>query len=560
VDLAPLIPAGLPELEVLTMRGRAILQVFVALACLGGRPLAGQVSGTVVFAIGEDPTLPLPAITDRSANTDLADQLFLRLAILGPTFRTAGDNAMTPQLARRWRRLDPRTLVFELDPRARWQDGTPVSARDVVFTFQLMMDPLVGKGRIVFESVAQVDALDDQSVRVRFKRPFAEQLYLFAFNMQPLPAHVLSGIAPGALARSDFATGPIGNGPYRYVRRVPGQFVELRADPAFFLGRPTIARVVLRIVPDPAARANLLLAGETDVMGDVSVPDAARIGERPQLRLVNISHTLLLWMAINQRAPTDTARVHPLLGDRRVREALRLALDRQTMARAVFGPSAGVPDAAQSQLWSWVTGGTLSGARRDVAAARARLAAAGWRDRDGDGLLERDGVPLRLTMIYPSTSGARHTFALQAQAMWREVGVDVQLDRLDPAGYEARRVAGRFDLEIFAVYQDVTPSSLTQTWSCVAAANPQSNNKIRWCDPTFDRLVASAETATDPIVAYRSALLRMASEVPAIFLAAPLNQVAVHARYSNVQIWPVKNWLSLWQWRVRPDAALPRDR
>ena len=87
-----------------------------------------------------------------------------------------------------------------------------------------------------------------------------------------------------------------------------------------------------------------------------------------------------------------------------------------------------------------------------------------------------------------------------------------------------------------------------------------SSNKIRWCDPTFDRLLATGESAPDPVAPYRTAFARVASEVPAIVLAAPLNQVALQNRYSNVLFWPVKSWSSLWQWRVRSDAALPRDR
>ena len=541
------------------MRGRPLLALVTVLLALGNAPLGAQVPGTVVFAIGEDPTLPLPAITDRTANTDLADQLFLRLGMLGATLRTAGDNVMTPLLAVRWQRIDPRTLLFDLDPRARWQDGVPVTARDVVFTWRLMMDPVVGTGRILFDPVDSVVAVGERRVRVHFKRAFSEQLYLFAFNMQPLPAHLLEGTPPAAIARSDFATGPVGNGPYRYLRRVPGQFVELRADPNFFLGAPTIARLVLRIAPDATARINLLLAGETDVMGDLTPPDAAKVRERPQFTLLNVAHNLLMYAVLNQRSPADSAQPHPALRDRRVREALRLALDRQTMARGVFGPATGVPDAAQSQLWSWVTGGAL-GVTRNLPRARALLAEAGWRDANGDGILERNGAPLRLQMIYPSTSGARHSFALQAQAMWREAGVDVQLERLEPATFTERRNAGRFDLDIFAVNQDVSPASLTQSWSCAAAANAKSSNRGRWCDPTFDRLLQTAESAADPVTAYRAVLARMAEEVPAIFLAAPLNQVAVHKRYTGVQIWPAKSWLSLWRWRVNPDAALLRDR
>ncbi len=443
------------------MRRRTVLQLLFLLGALGRAPVQAQVPGTVVFSIPADPTLPLPAISDQTFDTDLADQLFLRLAIVGPTFRTAGDDAMTPMLARRWRRTNPLTLVFELDPRARWQDGTAVTAHDVVFTWRLMMDPVVGKGRIVMEPVASVEAIGTNKVQVRFKRPFAEQVYLFAFNMQPLPAHLLEGIVPAMIARSDFAAGPIGNGPYRYVRRVPGQFVELRADPTFFLGTPTMARVVMRIAADATARTNLLLTGETDVMGDVQAPDVSKIREAPSLALVNIAHNLVLWIGINQRI-AGRARPHPILGDRRVREALRLALDRKTMATNVFGAGTGTPDAPQSQLWGWVTGGSLNGTAQQVARARALFAEAGWRDANGDGILERNGAPLRLQMIYPATSAARHSLALQVQAMWRTVGVDVVLDRIDRSAFTERMEAGRFDLTIDGGNQDFTPSSLTQ--------------------------------------------------------------------------------------------------
>ena len=95
--------------------------------------------------------------------------------------------------------------------------------------------------------------------------------------------------------------------------------------------------------------------------------------ERPQLTLLNVAHNLLMYAVLNQRSPADSAQPHPALRDRRVREALRLALDRQTMARGVFGPATGVPDAAQSQLWSWVTGGALQGVTRNLPRARALL-------------------------------------------------------------------------------------------------------------------------------------------------------------------------------------------
>ena len=91
----------------------------------------------------------------------------------------------------------------------------------------------------------------DRAVRVRFKRAFAEQVYTFGFLTQPLPSHLLESSAPHAIAVSDFANHPVGNGPFRFERRVAGQLIELHADTTFFLGRPTIAGVIFRAVEYP---------------------------------------------------------------------------------------------------------------------------------------------------------------------------------------------------------------------------------------------------------------------------------------------------------------------
>lgn len=271
----------------------------------GGHPLPAQsVRGTVVLATGQDPALPIPFIgTSTQGNADVADQLFLRLGTITSAFRTGGDRSLDPQLARSWRREDALTLVFELDPRARWHDGTPVTARDVAFTWTIASNPRVNPNQAPLAFVESVTATGPRTVRVRFREASSEQLYTFAFGMQPLPAHLLSGIAPEAIATSDFARFPVGNGPYRWERRVPGQFVELRADTTFYLGRPGIHRLVIRVASDPSARLNLMLGGQVDVLDNLPPPNAGAGGgpardhrrqrheQRPDVRVVQYAAT-----------------------------------------------------------------------------------------------------------------------------------------------------------------------------------------------------------------------------------------------------------------------------
>lgn len=532
--------------------------VLVALVALTA-PIAAQ-RGTLVMALPTEALLPVPVLgTTSASDADVADQMFLRLAGLGASGRLAGDDAMVPELAASWRRQNATTVDFLLDPRARWHDGTPVTARDVAFTWSLMREPGLGMTQAPLEPIADVVALNARTVRVTFRRSFSEQVYLAGFTLQPLPEHLLRGIPPAQLAQSDFVRSPVGNGPFRFERRVPGQFLELRAEPTHFRGRPGLGRLVFRVATDATARTNLFLAGETDVLPDLPPPVLAEVGKRPQLRTVSVTSGNVNYILLNSRQPSDTAAPHAILSDVRVREALALALDRRAIVTSVWGPTAAVPEVVQSQFWAWATGG-LRAVGRDAAGARQLLEAAGWRDTDGDGLRDRNGQPLRLTLILPSTSATRRAAAVQAERMWREVGVEVMIDVVEPGDYGARRLSGRWDLEIAGANQSPSPSSVVQSWSCASAAQPRSSNVARICDPTFDRLVRAADTAADPLAAYGAAFARLAAVRPAIGLVAPTNTVGVHARFANVVIRPVSAWTDLWRWTVRPDQLLPRDR
>lgn len=544
------------------MNRRAIalsLAILTGSACGAGAQRSAP-RATVVYAVGKEPTMPIPVLTkNEQSNEDVADQLFLHLATFAPGGQVSGDNALKPALAKGWRRTDSLTLVFELDPRAKWHDGTPVTSRDLVFTWQLATNPAVGADQARLEPIASVEAAGDRSVRVRFKRASAEQLYIFGFLMQPLPAHLLERIAPNAIGTSEFARHPIGNGPFRFERRLPGQLIELRADSTFFLGRPTISRVIFQTVDDATARMNSFLTGATDIFDAIPPPAMQQVRAHADARLVDIASNDLVYLLFNTRSRADTSRANPFFGDPRVREALTDALDRPTIARATFGDSTPVPDAAQSQLWSWITSG-IRATPTNVVRARALLAQAGWRDANGDGVLDKDGVPLRFALVYPSSSAFRHTIALQVQQMWRAVGAQVDLDRVEPAVYRPRVEGSQWDIVVQRVGQDPTPSSLVQSWSCDAARRPGSTNFARWCDSTFDRLVKTASVAKNQAASWRAVLARMTAQHPAVFLAAPRAQVAVHRRFDNVTIWPSHAWLSLWQWRVKSEAALPRDR
>jgi peptide/nickel transport system substrate-binding protein len=499
----------------------------------------------LVIATGEDVQLPIPTLTGSAEASRVADLLFLHLGRFAGT--SVGDKAAVPELAERWTRTDDRTLVFDLDPRARWQDGTPVTTRDVLFSFERARNPKLAPSLArLLREVESVTADGERRFTIRFARPYQEQLYDATYHVLLLPAHLLATIAPDSLATSAFAQQPVGNGPYRYVRRVPAQFTELEAVPDFVLGRPTVPRIIFRYATEHEARMNLVLSGEADVLEDLVPPvsEVPRLAARPDLRLARLPSMSIAFIWFNQRNPDDTTRAHPLLTDREVRRALVLGLDRATMAKAIYGQYAKVPSVpVAAALWVSPFAPSPPPYRPDE--ARKILAAKGFTDRDGDGILEKDGRPLSLTLIVPTSSLARRLAATITQEQYRRIGIDVQVKALEFRAFAAAARSGGFDLAVDQRFQDPSPFGLANSWTCRGAAQ---SNLGRFCNPRVDSLIERARTETDSKKTWQQVLATLADDHPAAVLFSRENVLPLPKRYTKLDLHPESLWRMVWTW------------
>jgi peptide/nickel transport system substrate-binding protein len=510
---------------------------------------------SIVIVTGQQATMPIPTLMEGAAatvgNYDVADQLFLRLAELGPTLLTAGDEKFVPALARSWTRRDSITLAFDLDPRARWHDGVPITSRDVIFTFERAKNPAISPRLAgVLRQVASVTAEGDHRVVFRFSRPYSEQLYDATFHVAPLPAHLLDSLPPEAVAHSDFVAQPVGSGPYRWVRSVAGQFVELAANRDFFLGRPKVERVIVRTAADPAARVNLLLSGEADATENILPPkdNVRRVAADPDLRAIAVPSPTVGYLLFNQRDPRNRSRPHPVLADIRVRRAITLGLDRRRLVEAVFGPHGVVPYGPVSPI-VWIRHRSPEPEPQDAAEARRLLAKSGWGDSDGDGILDREGRPLRLGLLLPNTSAVRRQLAMLVQEQLRHIGIAIELQMVEAPLWNERRTAGNFDIDFGAASQDPSPSGLAQAWTCSGAINVSG-----YCNREVDSLIQRAVLAQgDPTEMWIAALRQIEADAPATFVYAPTYVYAVNRRFRNVTISPQSPWLLIRKWSA--DAA-----
>jgi peptide/nickel transport system substrate-binding protein len=510
-------------------------------------PLGAQAGPRrLVNAIGQTVTNVVPSLNRSATAAQIGDLVFLRLGRYGGT--SFGDRAAVPELARKWTRRDSLTLVFELDPRARWHDGTPVTARDVVFSFARARNQKLSPSQAaLLVDVAGVEADRDGRIVIRFARAYGEQLYDATYHVPILPEHLVAAIPPDSLASSAFARAPVGSGPYRWDKLVPADYLQLRAVPDFFLGRPAIEELVWRFTSTQETRLNLLLSGEADVMEDIIPPVAnlSRLAERPSLRAAHFPSTAVNYLLFNQRAPGDTARPHPIFADVEVRRALAIGLDRALIAKALYGKYA-TPSSGPASPAAWFGALAPTPAAFDPKQATRILAARGWKDGDGDGVLDRAGIPLSFTLIFSRSSVARTQMAQIVQEQWKRLGVKVEVVPLELPVYAGRRAPGDFDVAMEAYGGDPAPWSFLDRWGCGAEANFG-----RYCNRTADSLLRAAHLAVrDPAPPIRAWLRALANDYPAVFAFSADRVYAMPRGYGNVNFQVESPWQMVWTWTL----------
>jgi peptide/nickel transport system substrate-binding protein len=547
------------------LRPRRLVLVVAALSlasCQRPAGCTGEYCGTLVFAAVGEPDILLPPSTEQSVSRDIEEQLFLKLADIGLSTNTVGDEDFQPILAERWEWDGPLTLVFHLDPRARWQDGQPVTAGDVAFTFDAYTDSAVASPyRAALRRIASVKARDPQTAVFRFRERYPEMFYDAVYHMRVLPTHLLRGVPRDQWKTAPFGRQPVGDGPYRFVAWKAGQTIELVADSTFFLGRPGIRHLIWRFTPDIVVAATQLVADQADGREQLVTPDnIARARAAPQLTIYPYRGATYGYLGFNLAANGDTAQPHPIFGDREVRRALTMAVDRARLLKSVFGDFAKVPPGPMSQLW-WIWDPELRQLPYDTVEAGRLLSARGWRDSDHDGIRDRGGVPLAFHVLVTSTSAIRRQYARLLQEQFRLVGVQMDIDEVEASVVAERAAAGKFDAVMLAWNTDPTPTSgVSQVWTRGGIGR---SNYLRYDNPAFDRLVdraSAAATRDQARAAWRAAIETISADAPGIFLFATDNVAAFHNRVADVKIRP-DSWAALLRtWRIPPDRLIDRDR
>jgi peptide/nickel transport system substrate-binding protein len=543
----------------------AALLLLVA-ACRGERAAgggSGDTGGTVIIATPADADVLLPPLSMSDQSKQITDMLFDHLAEIGDSLNTVGDRGFQPRLARRWTwSPDSLRITFELDPRARWHDGQPVRAADVRFTYRTYANPAVGSSTAsLLANIDSVTADDSLHATFYFKKRTPLQFFDAVYQMAILPEHLLGKVSPADLKTSPFTRNPVGTGRFRFVRWAPGSLIEVVADTANYRGRPKIDRVIWSITPDQMAAVTKLETGEADVQAPLAPPSVAAVAKVPSLRVVPYQGLDYGYIGFNLRDRSGT-HPHPLFGDRALRRALSMAVDRRTVVRNAFDSLAYVSMGPVVRAQA-TADTTIPQIPYDSAGAARLLDSLGWKLPAGGTIRQRNGRPLQFGIIVPTSSQNRMRLAVVVQDQFKRIGARMDIDALEVNAFFARQEKHDFDATFGGWHTDPAPSGIQQTWSGRVTKGGNNSNYGSYESPTFAAYVDSGAAAMDPVRSkayFRRAYETIIADAPAIWLYEMRPAAGVHKRLRVRGMRADAWWAGIADWTVAPDERLPRDR
>ena len=528
----------------------ALAGVALALIACSRSPGPTAVGGTIVISASADADALLPPLTMSVQGKQIGDQIFDALAEIGPDLNTVGDAGFTPRLARAWRWApDSLSIDFRIDPRARWHDGVGVRAEDVRSTFALVKDTTLGSPLSSnLENVDSVSLPDSMTARVWLHQRSPDAFWKIAVSVAILPAHILKGMAPSSLRTSAFARHPIGTGRFRFASWDRGSRLVLTADSANYRGRPKPDRVVWLVAADYPAAALRFLTGEADFLDEVK-PDYVSEARRKGKEIVATRGSLDYGYLAFNLGDAARGKAQSVLGNRGVRRALVMAIDRAALVRSVFEDFGLVGHGPVTRALP--TSDTTIGLPYDSARAARMLDSLGWR-RGPDGIRRRGGARLAFSVIVPGSSAIRSKLAVLLQEAWRRAGAAVQIESLEANTFGERMENRKFDAALNAWHIDPTPSSVREEWAS-SEIRKGGYNVSSYRSPAFDAVIDSAVRETNParsVMLYRRAYRILTEDAAAMWVYELRNVYGVSRRIRPVGIRADEWWADLADWSV----------
>jgi peptide/nickel transport system substrate-binding protein len=483
-----------------------------------GKPAYGDT--IVEGSIGEPSTL-IPLLASDSASFEVSGLIYNGLVKYDKNLAIVGD------LARSWDiSPDGQTITFHLRKGVKWHDGYEFTSRDVLYTYRVTIDPKTPTAYAEsFKQVEKAEAPDPYTFRVTYAKPYAPALD--SWGMSILPAHLLEG---KDITKSKLSRHPVGTGPYRFKQWVPGQKLVLESNRDYFEGRPYIDGYVYRIIPDNSTMFMELKSGGLDWMGLNPVQYARETDSSRFKSLFNKYRYLAsayTYLGYNLK--------NPLFADKRVRQAITSAINKDEI---IHGVLMGMGQIAHGPYkpGTWAYNPHIRDFDYNPDRAKRLLAEAGWKKKNSNGILIKDGRPFSFTIITNQGNDERLKTAQIIQQRLRYVGIDVKIRVIEWASFVTQFIDKR-NFEAVILGWNITPEpDLFDVWHS-SKTGPKELNFIDYKNPEVDRLLEEGRRTFD-IKKRQECYFRLqdilAEDQPYTFLYIPDALPVVSSRFHGI--------------------------
>jgi peptide/nickel transport system substrate-binding protein len=476
---------------------------------------------------------------------------------------------------------DGRSVTWKLKPNVRWSDGKPFTAQDVAFTYQYVSDPKVAAvTEKYYKDVAKVEAVDPLTVKITFKQPNPSWALPFTGqNGLILPQHIFAADKGVNARRAPANLQPVGTGPYRFITINEGRWT-FAANEQFRDGLPPFKLIELQggIPPYVAAR-QVLKEGTADFAHNLQlgVSDRISLAGGGAGQVVATFGAYVERLMLNPTDPnkeTETGEraslkyPHPFLSDKSVRQAIDLAIDRDAIANQTYGNAGQRASQLLPFPQEYANPNLYHRYNRDQ--ANALLDAAGWRDTNGNGIRDKNGIEMQMVFQTPINPVRQQTQAM-VQANLKAVGIEIEIRRVivddffsaDP---DQTRSLNHFyaDMQAYNAGSDTPdPAIYMSWWLCDEIASLenkwQKTNNARYCNPEYDKLWKQASQELDAkkraqLFQQMNALLMQDFAVIPLVRRAVTNGVSNRITGVDPTPWDASTW-DIGTWKLAEEPA-----
>lgn len=479
----------------------------------------------------------IPILASDSASADVCSLLYNGLLKYDENITLVGD------LAQSWEIVEGGlTIIFHLKKGISWQDGMPFTAQDVEFTFKKLIDPTVRTPYSGdFLKVSSLEVIDPYTVKITYQEPFAPALA--SWGMSIMPMHILGN---EDIHTTSYARMPIGTGPFKFKSWRSQEKIELARNAAYFEKAPYLSRYIFKVIPDEATLFLELQAQEIDLSGLSPLQFQKQTETKffrenyRKFRLESFGYT---YLGYNLR--------NPLFQDIRVRQALNYAVDKNEIIKGVLlglgrvctGPF--VPE-------SWAYNQEVRPKEFSPARAKEILAACGWKDRNNDGILEKNGVNFEFTIITNQGNVERQRVAEIIQAKLKDIGIKVKIKIVEWSAFLSEFIDKRnFDAVLLGWSLGREPDCY-DIWHSSKTREGEFNF-VSYANPEVDRLLDEGRKNFDQDKRkeiYHTVHALLYEEQPYMFLYVPDALPIVSKRFEGIKPAAIGISYNLIEWWV----------